>query len=55
MADILRVRAYPSLTLSARIFPGEGHVSVIPLVIAWGLRAVWEKDFGAPAPSGSSQ
>ena len=55
MAEILRVRGYPSLKLSARIFPGEGHVSVIPLVLAWGLRAVWEKDFGAPSPSGSLQ
>ncbi len=55
MAEILRMRAYPSLKLSARIFPGEGHGSVIPLVISWGLRAVWEKDFRASAPSGSPQ
>ena len=44
MAEILKSRNYPSLKLSTRIFPAETHVSVIPLVLAWGLRAVWEKD-----------
>jgi hypothetical protein len=53
MAEILKVRAYPSLRLTARIFPGESHGSVIPLVIAWGLRAVWEKDLPTSPPSGS--
>ena len=43
MAEILKVRAYPSLKLSTRIFPGENHGSVIPLVISWGLRAVLGK------------
>ena len=51
MAEILKLRGYPSLKLNARIFPGENHGSVIPLVAAWGLRAVWEKDF-TPSPSG---
>ena len=43
--EILKSRAYPSLKLSTRIFPDEKHVSVIPLVLSWGLRAVWDKDF----------
>lgn len=50
MAEILKSRGYPSLRLGARIFPGEGHVSVIPLVLSWGLRMVWEKDFTPRAP-----
>ena len=44
MAEILKSRSYPSLKLSTRVFPAESHVSVIPLVLAWGLRAVWEKE-----------
>jgi predicted alpha/beta superfamily hydrolase len=44
MAELLKLRAYPSLALTARIFPGENHVSVIPLVVGWGLRAVWARD-----------
>src|SRR5262245_45723789 len=43
--EILKSRKYPSLKLSTRIFPDEKHVSVIPLVLSWGLRAVWENDF----------
>jgi predicted alpha/beta superfamily hydrolase len=50
MAEILKVRAYPSLKLNARIFPAENHVSVIPLVLSWGLRAVWEKELATPSP-----
>jgi uncharacterized protein len=44
MAEILRLRKYPSLQLSARIFPGEDHASVPPLNLSWGLRAVWKSD-----------
>jgi uncharacterized protein len=41
MAEILTLRNYPSLNLSARIFPGEDHASVVPLNLSWGLRTVW--------------
>lgn len=47
MAEILALRSYPSLKLHARIFPGEDHLSVIPLNLSWGLRAVWEGDVEA--------
>jgi predicted alpha/beta superfamily hydrolase len=50
MAEILKSRRYPSLRLNTRIFPGEGHISVVPQVLAWGMRAVWEKDFPARDP-----
>jgi predicted alpha/beta superfamily hydrolase len=41
LAEILRVRAYPSLELHVRIFPGEDHTSVIPTYLTWGLRTLW--------------
>ncbi len=44
IAEILKMRAYPSLKLDFRIFPGENHSSVMPLNLAWGLRAVWQDD-----------
>jgi predicted alpha/beta superfamily hydrolase len=50
LEEILKSRNYPSLKLSTRIFPDENHVSVIPLVLSWGLRAVWQKDFPAREP-----
>jgi uncharacterized protein len=40
MAQTLRLRQYPSLRLDFRIFPGEGHNSVIPLILSTGLRAL---------------
>jgi predicted alpha/beta superfamily hydrolase len=49
MAELLKLRAYPSMVLDARIFQGENHVSVIPLVVAQGLRSVWAKDSAARA------
>ncbi|WP_198683172.1 alpha/beta hydrolase [Peristeroidobacter agariperforans] len=42
LPEILRTRAYPSLKLHFRAFEGESHVSVIPPLLAWGLRSVWE-------------
>jgi predicted alpha/beta superfamily hydrolase len=40
--EILKTRSYPSLKLHFRAFQGESHVSVIPPLLAWGLRSVWE-------------
>ncbi len=34
-------RKYPSLELFARIFPGEDHLSVMPIAYAKGIRALW--------------
>lgn len=41
MAEILKLRAYPSLALHVRIFPGEDH-SVGMMSLRWGLRTLWE-------------
>lgn len=41
----LRGRGYPSLTLDAHLFPGEGHISVVPFLLSRGIRAV----YAAPA------
>lgn len=42
LPEILKTRAYPSLRLHFRVFEGEGHTSVIPPLLASGLRAVLE-------------
>ena len=47
MAEILNARKYPSLTLHARIFPSEDHLTVIPLNLIWGLRTLWADDAGS--------
>lgn len=41
MAETLLLRRYPSLKVTTRIFPGKNHYSVMPDVIAEGIRAVW--------------
>jgi uncharacterized protein len=41
MAETLFIRGYPSLKLEARVFPGESHDTVLPLVLRWGVRSVW--------------
>jgi uncharacterized protein len=42
LPEILKTRAYPSLKLYFRAFAGESHASVIPPLLAWGLRSIWE-------------
>jgi predicted alpha/beta superfamily hydrolase len=41
LAETLRVRGYPSLEITSRIFPGESHDSTIPLTLSWGVRTLW--------------
>lgn len=41
MAETLVLRRYPSLQVTARIFPGKDHSSVIADVIGEGICAVW--------------
>lgn len=43
LAETLRLRNYPSLKLHARVFPGKDHLTVIPDILADGLRALWPK------------
>jgi predicted alpha/beta superfamily hydrolase len=40
MAEILKGRAYPSLKLHVRIFPGEEHASAALPNLGWGLRTL---------------
>jgi predicted alpha/beta superfamily hydrolase len=44
MAEILKMRNYPSLKLHVRIFQGEDHGSVIPMNFSWGLRTLWQDE-----------
>ncbi|MGZ5986501.1 MAG: hypothetical protein ACXWK7_16350, partial [Caulobacteraceae bacterium] len=41
MAEILRLREYPSLQLTTRIFPGKDHMTVVPDILSEGVQAVW--------------
>jgi predicted alpha/beta superfamily hydrolase len=36
-------RKYPSLELTARIFPGEDHLTVLPIAYTRGIRYLWAK------------
>jgi len=47
LPEILKTRSYPSLRLYFRVFEGESHVSVIPPLLAWGLRSVWQGEGSA--------
>jgi predicted alpha/beta superfamily hydrolase len=44
MAETLLLRQYPSLRVTTRIFSGKDHLTVLPDVIAEGVRAVWAQD-----------
>ena len=41
LAEALEQRRYPSLELTWRIFPEETHFTMVPILIAHGLRAVY--------------
>ena len=41
LAETLTLRRYPSLVVKTKIFPGEDHFSVAPLVLSWGIRELW--------------
>jgi len=46
MAEILKVRNYPSLELHARVFPGEIHDgSGARISLYWGLRTLWSNQY----------
>ncbi len=48
LAETLRVREYPSLRMSSRIFTGESHDSSIPLTLSWGVRTLWADSLPKP-------
>ena len=41
MVEILTLREYPSLHMTAKIFPEETHGTLLPQQFAWGLRSVF--------------
>jgi predicted alpha/beta superfamily hydrolase len=41
MVELLSFRKYPSLELTATIYPGETHATSLPSVLAGGVRALW--------------
>ena len=41
MAETLKLRKYPSLQLTTRLFPGKDHMTVIPDILSEGVQAVW--------------
>lgn len=40
-AGLFALRRYPSLRVASDIFPGEGHTSVMPVLLGRGLRMLW--------------
>ncbi len=42
----LASRRYPSLRLTTRIFPEETHFTILPILVAHGLRAVFAAERG---------
>jgi hypothetical protein len=41
LVEILSLRQYPSLHMTAKIFPSENHGTMLPIQFAWGLRSVF--------------
>ena len=44
LAENLRLRQYPSLNLTTRVYAGRDHFTVIPSVIGDGLQAIYAKE-----------
>ena len=43
-SETLRLRRYPSMALSTRIYSDEDHYTVVPRVISDGIRTLWADD-----------
>lgn len=43
-SETLRLRRYPSLNLTTRIYSGENHYTVVPRVISDGIRQLWAEE-----------
>lgn len=41
LAERLRLRQYPSLKLTGRVYDGRDHITVIPLIVTDGIQALW--------------
>lgn len=44
LGELLKLRGYPSLRMKIRVFPGEDHLSAIPMTLSHGLRWAWAHD-----------
>ena len=44
MAETLRIRQYPSLQVTTRIFPGKNHFTVVPDILSVGIQTLWADD-----------
>jgi predicted alpha/beta superfamily hydrolase len=49
MVELLSFRAYPSLRMTVRVFPGESHATARPHVIGAGARSLWSNTI-SPTP-----
>jgi hypothetical protein len=49
LSAILRERRYPNFQLTHQVFADETHMSVFPIAVSRGLRAVFERN-SATAP-----
>jgi predicted alpha/beta superfamily hydrolase len=54
MVETLSLRGYPSLRLTAKLFPGESHRTVLPHVLSWGVRSVWGNQVASQHWSGEA-
>lgn len=43
LSERLAGRGYPSLELTVKIFPGEDHVTVMPIAYTRGIRVLWDQ------------
>jgi predicted alpha/beta superfamily hydrolase len=48
LVETLSIRGYPSLRLTAKIFPGERHATAMHSVLSWGVRSLWSDAAGIP-------
>lgn len=48
LAEILKLRNYPSLEVTTRIFPGKDHFTVVADILGEGILALWGDEVEAP-------
>jgi hypothetical protein len=44
LSAVLHQRQYPNLQLTHQVFPDETHMSVFPMAVSRGLRAVFDRN-----------
>lgn len=43
LAETLRLRQYPSLKLTTRIYSGKDHLTVVPAILMDGIKTLWDQ------------